>query len=194
LATGQAVGGNPLYQALWQSSAAQAQWPGLAGYTRLATLPFDHERRVASALVRDTAGQRTIITKGAPESVLERCLDVPDGAHKALETEFAAGNRVVAVATRPAGETSRVTPDDEKGLALVGLLVFLDPPKQDAAGALRRPADLGIAVKVVTGDNAAVALKVCRDLGLGGGDALTGADIDDDADGQQVGEAQTREG
>ncbi|GAA2052078.1 magnesium-translocating P-type ATPase [Catenulispora yoronensis] len=177
-ADGQAVGGNPLDQALWQSSAAEAQRPGLADYTRLATLPFDHERRMASTLVRDATGQATIITKGAPESVLDRCLDVPDAARKALEKEFSAGNRVVAVATRHAGDSRQMTPDDEKGLALVGLLVFLDPPKQDAAGALRRLADLGIAVKVVTGDNAAVALKVCRDLGLGSGNALTGADIE----------------
>jgi Mg2+-importing ATPase len=61
---------------------------------------------------------------------------------------------------------------------LIGLLVFLDPPKADAAGALARLADLGIDVKVVTGDNAAVALKVCRDLGLQDPTALTGRDID----------------
>jgi Mg2+-importing ATPase len=69
--------------------------------------------------------------------------------------------------------------------------VFLDPPKADAAEALRRLADLGIAVKVVTGDNAAVAVKVCRDLGLGEATALTGSDIDalDDA---AVAEAITR--
>ncbi|WP_194904420.1 magnesium-translocating P-type ATPase [Catenulispora rubra] len=183
-ADGSAVGGNPLDQALWQSSATQAQRPALAGYARLAALPFDHERRMASALVRDTAGQTTVITKGAPESVLGRCLGVPDAARQALRTEFAAGNRVVAVATRPAGGAAQLTPDDENGLTLVGLLVFLDPPKPDAAGALRRLADLGIAVKVVTGDNAAVALKVCRDLGLGAGNsdgdgnALTGSDIE----------------
>jgi Mg2+-importing ATPase len=49
--------------------------------------------------------------------------------------------------------------------------VFLDPPKQDAAEALRRLAALGIAVKVVTGDNPAVAVKVCSDLGLDGSGA-----------------------
>ncbi len=73
---------------------------------------------------------------------------------------------------------------DEHGLQLAGLLVFLDPPKQDAADSLRRLANLGIAVKVVTGDNAAVAVKVCHDLGLGPGGALTGVDLDalDDAE------------
>jgi P-type Mg2+ transporter len=175
---GQAVvGGNPLDQALWRSQAAETQRTALSGYTRLGTLPFDHDRRMASTVVRDSAGKATLVTKGAPETVLLRCLDVPDTARQVLAAEFAAGNRVVAVATRPAGDTTQPKPEDERGLALAGLLVFLDPPKQDATTALRRLADLGIAVKIVTGDNAAVALKVCRDLGLDTAEALTSADI-----------------
>ncbi len=187
-----AVGGNPLDQALWDSPAAAAERAALAGYGRLHVLPFDHERRMVSVLVRDPAGRLSTVTKGAPETVLERCVDVPAAAHAALAAEFAAGNRVVAVATRPAEGTRPPTVQDEHGMYLEGLLVFLDPPKHDAADALRRLSGLGIAVKVVTGDNAAVAVKVCADLGLGGGEqggtgrtpgALTGADLDtfDDA-------------
>jgi Mg2+-importing ATPase len=175
---GQAVGGNPLDQALWQSPVAAGQRAALASYTRLAVLPFDHERRMVSVLVRDPAGELILITKGAPETVLDRCVDLPAAAREALEAEFAAGNRVVAVATRPAAGTRQPRAQDERGLRLRGLLVFLDPPKPDAARALRRLAELGIAVKVVTGDNPAVAIKVCRDLGLGDGGALTGADLD----------------
>jgi Mg2+-importing ATPase len=54
----------------------------------------------------------------------------------------------------------------------------------DAAGSLKRLATLGITVKVVTGDNAVVAEKVCRDLGLDIGATMTGSDVaalDDDA-------------
>lgn len=180
---GQAVGGNPLDQALWESPASQPERASLAAYTRLGMLPFDHDRRMVSALIRDSAGQLTVVTKGAPEIVLDRCVNVPDGARDALGAEFSAGNRVVAVATRTIADTRPLTTEDERDLCLAGLLVFLDPPKPDAATALRRLAVLGIAVKVVTGDNAAVAVKVCRDLGLGDGSALTGADIDalDDA-------------
>ncbi|THJ64022.1 magnesium-translocating P-type ATPase, partial [Candidatus Frankia alpina] len=166
------VGGNALDQALWESPAAAVEWAALAGYNRLAVLPFDHDRRMVSVLVRDPAGELTLVTKGAPESVLDRCVEVPTTARDALAAEFAAGNRVVAVATRPP------TVSDEHGLHLSGLLVFLDPPRPDAADALRRLAGLGIAVKVVTGDNPAVAVKVCHDLGLGGGGALTGVDLD----------------
>jgi len=82
------------------------------------------------------------------------------------------------VASRPAADADQPTAEDEHDLHLVGFLVFLDPPKQGAAEALRRLANLGIAVKIVTGDNAEVAVKVCHDLGLGEGAAMTGADLD----------------
>ncbi|GAA1965266.1 magnesium-translocating P-type ATPase [Amycolatopsis minnesotensis] len=174
----ESAGGNPLDHALWTSPAAAPERAALAAHTRQAVLPFDHERRMISAVVRDPAGRVTLVTKGAPETVLDRCVGVPAAARSALDAEFAAGNRVVAVATKPAPEHHQPAPADEHGLTLLGLLVFLDPPKQDAAAALRRLADLGIAVKVVTGDNAAVAVKVCHDLGLGDGAVLTGADLD----------------
>ena len=176
------AGGNALDTALWTSPAAEAERAALASYTRIATLPFDHERRMASVRVQDPSGRTMLITKGAPEDVLSRCEDVSDRARAALEAEFAAGNRVVAVATKT-DTGGRVTGGDEERLVLAGFLVFLDPPKQDAAAALRRLAGLGVSVKVVTGDNAAVATKVCADLGLPDGEALTGSDLDrlDDA-------------
>ncbi|MFC4529999.1 magnesium-translocating P-type ATPase [Sphaerisporangium dianthi] len=175
---GQVGGGNPLDQALWDAPDAAGQRDAIAGCTRLGVLPFDHQRRMVSVLVGDTAGHRLLITKGAPESVLERCVQVPPRARQALEEEFAAGNRVVAVATRPAADVSDLDLDDERGLSLAGLLVFADPPKPEAATALARLSNLGIAVKVVTGDNPAVAVRVCQDLGLGGGGVLTGAELD----------------
>jgi P-type Mg2+ transporter len=174
-ADGPAVGGNPLDQALWRSSAAAAERAALGGYTRLGVLPFDHERNMVSVLVRDPAGVLTLVTKGAPETVLDRCLNVPGTARDALAAEFAAGNRVVAVATRPTTTARAPIAQDEHNLHLAGLLVFLDPPKRDAAAALQRLATLGIAVKVVTGDNPAVAVKVCHDLGLGEGSGIPGA-------------------
>lgn len=181
--TAAGVGGNPLDHALWESTAATVQRDTLSQWTRVAALPFDHERRMVSVVVRDGTGGSTMVTKGAPETVLDRCIDVPAAARTALAAEFAAGNRVVAVATRPAAGAAAPTAADEHGLHLAGLLVFLDPPKPDAAEALERLAGLGIAVKVVTGDNPAVAGKVFRDLGRGDGKAVTGTDIDglDDA-------------
>jgi Mg2+-importing ATPase len=175
---GRAAGGNPLDVALWDSPAAVRQQRELARYRRLATLPFDHERRLVSVLVEDDQDNRMVITKGAPEGLLDRCTGVPGSARTALEAEFAAGNRVIAVATREVPGQSSLTRADEHDLRFRGLLVFLDPPKPDARAALRRLADLGITVKILTGDNPAVAAKVCADLGLPPGRVATGADID----------------
>ncbi len=71
-----------------------------------------------------------------------------------------------------------MSPSDEHDLQLAGYLVFLDPPKQSAAAAMARLDELGVTVKIVTGDHPVVASKVCGDLGMPTTGALTGADID----------------
>ena len=190
VADGRAAGGNPLDVALWDSPAAARQQAALARWQRLATLPFDHERRLVSVLAEDDGGHRVIITKGAPEGLLDRCAEVPGAARAALEAEFAAGNRVIAIATRQAPSRSAITPADEHGLTLRGILVFLDPPKPDAREALQRLAGLGVTVKLLTGDNPTVAAKVCADLGLPPGQVATGADID--RAGDQLGDLLAR--
>ncbi|MFD2420970.1 magnesium-translocating P-type ATPase [Amycolatopsis pigmentata] len=169
------VAGNPLDTALWEAPAPQRETA--TRYTRLAVLPFDHHRRLVSVLA-EADGHRIVITKGAPETVLTRCEAVPDAAKVALEAEFAAGHRIVAVAVRDAPDAESLTSDDERDLRLCGFLVFLDPPKATARTALRRLDELGVTVKVITGDNATVATRVCADLGLPPGEVLTGADLD----------------
>lgn len=148
------------------------------GYTRLGTVPFDHRRRMVSVLAETADGERLIITKGAPEAVLARCTAVPEPATRALDAEFAAGHRVVAVATRPAPGQSAIGVDDERDLRLHGFLVFLDPPKSSARQAISRLSELGVTVKIITGDHPTVAAQVCTQLGLPPGGALSGTDID----------------
>ena len=169
------VGGNPLDVALWEAPDAAGSPTG--EFHRVATFPFDHDRRRVSVLA-DRNGQRLVITKGAPEGILDRCVDVPDEARRVLAGEFAAGKRVVAIASRVAPELTAVGVDDEHDLTLAGFLVFLDQPKPSAANSIARLAELGITVKVVTGDNPLVAETVCRTLGLGSGGTLTGTDLD----------------
>jgi Mg2+-importing ATPase len=173
-------GGNPLDAALWETASTSA----LEGYTRLGLLPFDHDRRMTSAVVQQAGAAAQLVTKGAPEAVLERCQDVPDEARTTLHALFAEGSRVVAVAGRSANGLVVPTAGDERDLTLAGFLVFLDRPKAAAAASLHRLGLLGIAVKVCTGDNPLVAEKVCTDLGLASGGTLTGSEIeelDDDA-------------
>jgi Mg2+-importing ATPase len=176
LQDGQVVGGNPLDQALWQAPSASEREP--AAYHRLATRAFDYERRLASVLVEAPDGTRQVIVKGAPETVLARCRRVAPEAQRALEAQFAAGSRVIAVATRLADGQETLRPEDETELELAGFLTFLDRPKTDAADAIARLSRLGVEVKVITGDNDRVARKVCGDLGLSVLGTLTGTQLE----------------
>jgi Mg2+-importing ATPase len=190
---GRVVGGNQLDQALWEAAlgsggAADAGGDGagpageaavLGGTRRLATAPFDYDRRLVSVLVAEPGGRRLLITKGAPEVVLARCRQVPAAAAGVLDRLFAAGSRVVAVATRDGAGLDAVGRAEERDLALAGFLTFTDPPKPGAAASLHRLRALGIEVKVVTGDNDRVAAKVCGELGIPVSRTLTGAELDE---------------
>ncbi|MHB1172107.1 MAG: cation-translocating P-type ATPase, partial [Lacisediminihabitans sp.] len=87
------VGQNPLDAALWESPQATAFEP--ARYERLDVIPFDHQRRMTSVLIRDADGSLRLVAKGSPEDVLRLCLDTPPQAQTLLEEQFDAGARVV---------------------------------------------------------------------------------------------------
>ena len=159
--------------ALWASSEARAT--SIGAWRRIAEAPFDYERRAMSVIVDDGA-RRTLIMKGAPESVLARCTTVPPTFTALLDTQFAAGVRAIAIATRDAAASDLVS-GDERDLTIAGVLVFIDPPKVGAADSIARLERLGIALKIVTGDNELVAAKVCRDLAIPTAGTLTGATL-----------------
>jgi P-type Mg2+ transporter len=171
------IGGNALDQALYRAPPAEPLLPDLTRYKRLGALPFDHERQLATVLVRGEDGARMLVTKGAPEAVLARCLDLPTESTVLLDRLFTDGARVVAVATRTDDGLAQPTVEDEHDLTLAGFLTFVDRPKADAAAAIVKLHQLDIAVKVITGDNGTVAGKVCRDIGLDVETMLTGAEL-----------------
>ncbi|HVS05819.1 MAG TPA: magnesium-translocating P-type ATPase [Candidatus Dormibacteraeota bacterium] len=173
---GRPVGGNPLDRALWEGAGDLA--PAALAFRRLAEAPFDYDRKLMSVLVEDKDGYRRVVTKGAPEAVLARCALVPEATRETLDRQFAAGFRVVAVASKQADGLTELHPEDERDLSLDGMLTFIDPLKPDAGRSLGRLARLGVTVKIVTGDNDRVARKACTDLGIPVSGVLTGAQLD----------------
>jgi P-type Mg2+ transporter len=141
---GRVVGGNDLDRALWE--VPEAAQHGAGGWRRLAEAPFDHERQLCSVLADGPSG-RLFVAKGAPEAILARCAHVPAGAADVLDRLFAAGSRVVAVATRATDGAAALTAAEERDLQLRGFLCFADPPKADAAPSLGRLAELGATVR-----------------------------------------------
>ncbi len=180
------VGGNALDQAMYlapNAAVVLASADGPTSYRRLGSLPFDHDRQLASVIVVSAAANSTplFITKGAPEVVLSRCVDVPASAAETLAGLFADGARTIAIATRSmkAEHDQRdPVPDDEHSLHFAGFATFIDRPKQDAGAAIRQLNALGISVKIITGDNGAVAVKVCHDIGMDVGGVLTGDEME----------------
>ncbi len=164
---------------------------GLASWTKIDEVPFDFERRRVSVLV-EKDGARRLIVKGAPEDVLKLSIRFataqgvrPLGAteiakaHEALAAFGRAGLRVLGVAWRDVAEDcNHAGLNDEAELVFGGFALFLDPPKESAAAALKELAALGVTVKVVTGDNEHVTEHVCGAIGLDSGDTLTGAEIE----------------
>ncbi|HTR13871.1 MAG TPA: magnesium-translocating P-type ATPase [Roseiarcus sp.] len=163
----------------------------LGAWRKIDEVPFDFERRRVSILV-EGGGRRLLIAKGAPEDILGHSSSyerkgAPPGpldsaARKTAEATFNAlgkdGFRVLGVAWRevePDREKAHIA--DEKDLVFAGFLAFLDPPKEGAREALAALADLGVALKVVTGDNEHVTRHACNELGLNVGAILTGPEI-----------------
>ncbi|QDG87546.1 magnesium-translocating P-type ATPase [Pseudarthrobacter sp. NIBRBAC000502770] len=183
------AGQNPLDAALWGSPGASGFDPGR--FERVDLIGFDHQRRRTTVLVRENGGPARLVTKGAPEDILALCGPTPPAVQALLDEQFDAGSRVVAVATRPAPGLDRLTPADERNLALAGFLVFLDRPKANARQSLDLLEALGISVKIATGDNAKVAEKVCADLDVVSGGTLTGAQVEAMSDADLAAAART---
>ena len=125
--------GNELDRALWAAFDGSGEG---GGWPILDSLPFDHERQLASVLA-DAPDRRLLIAKGAPEGVLARCAVVPVEAQATLDGLFSSGTRVVAVASRPV-TLERLSHDDERDLSLDGFLCFTDPAKADVQESLAR--------------------------------------------------------
>jgi Mg2+-importing ATPase len=159
----------------------------LAGRQVLDRNAFDYRRRRASALVRMPDGSRRLYVKGAWEAVLDVCRLAgadAEGARALASTFERAGYRVLAVADRPAMEATS-TSAEEEGLTLRGYLLLLDPPMAGAREALARFTELGVGIKVMSGDGPEVTRRICHDVGLEvrGGRVITGSELrslDDD--------------
>jgi len=85
--------------------------------------------------------------------------------------------RVLALATRRVAARSGYGQDDERDMLFRGFLVFLDPPKPEARETIAQLARLGIAIKVISGDNRHVTAHMARSVGLDAPLILTGEDL-----------------
>ena len=175
---GDKITGSPMDVAVWEYAIANGLKDSVKQYTKIDEIPFDYQRRMVSTVVKDN-GNLLLITKGAPESVIMQCGyydshgesvpindDVIAMTNKKFQEYSDSGYRLLAVAYRTVDAKDSYTVKDEVALTLQGFLVFTDPPKPDAPAAIRRLKELKVETKILTGDNALVARKICQDLNL----------------------------
>jgi Mg2+-importing ATPase len=159
-------------------------------YRLVDELPFDFQRRRMSVVV-NYEGDHVLICKGAVEEIYACCshyqvdeevyplidmirFDLFEEVDKLNRDGF----RVLGIAYRDFPQTQTVfSVADESRLILLGYIAFYDPPKVSATEAIDLLARAGVKVKVLTGDNALVTEKVCRDVGLEVGRIVTGAEL-----------------
>ena len=90
--------------------------------------------------------------------------------------------KVIAVARKQVGRRKEITPDDERDMTLVGYLSFFDAPKQTAGESVTALKRLKVIPKILTGDQAAIALSICRRVGISAEHILTGTQLDEMTD------------
>ncbi len=102
---------------------------------------------------------------------LREALEGVQGRYEELSGQ---GYRVLGVARKEMGEAKAISKEDEKEMVLLGLLVFFDPPREDAAETIQKLASLGVSLKIITGDNEKVAKSLAGHVGLQEPRVLTG--------------------
>ncbi len=167
---------NPLDRAIEQ--AFGDEHPSLP--EKLDEVPFDFARKRLSVLVKELGKEPLLVTKGAADPVLLACDSIRadaggvialDGPRREeLGSRVAAwstgGIRVVGVASRRWSGGEPVHRDSERNLTLEGFVTFLDPPKAGARQAITDLRDLGIRVKIVSGDHHSVVTHLASQIGL----------------------------
>nr|WP_326185320.1 cation-translocating P-type ATPase [uncultured Oscillibacter sp.] len=159
----------------------RARWP------RLGELPFDSDRKLMST-VHQLSGGLLLVTKGAVDVLLDRCVISREERAEAerVNAQFSReGLRVLAFACRTV-DSAAVGLEDERGLNFLGLIAMMDPPRPESKAAVEACVAAGIRPIMITGDHRVTASAVAREIGIltEGTEAVEGAAIDRMSDGE----------
>ncbi len=133
----------------------------MAGYTQTDFTPFDPVHKRTEATITDAQGNKEMVTKGAPQVITAMAkLDkaTEEKAQKAVDAMAAKGFRALGVAQSKDGGTT---------WTFLGILPLYDPPRDDSKETIRQAQEHGLSVKMVTGDDVAIASEIAGQLGMG---------------------------
>ncbi|MCE5196695.1 MAG: magnesium-translocating P-type ATPase [Negativicutes bacterium] len=156
---------------------------------KIGEIPFDFLRKRLSVIVQEAAGCK-MITKGALNNILPICSKVEtETGEQILSASLLAamnqhladwsdqGFRVLGIAQKSIEVRAKYSLQDEQDLVFTGFLLFLDPLKADVIQTVTELAQLGIQLRVITGDNHLVALHIAKSLGMQIRQVLTGSEL-----------------
>jgi len=178
------VTGNPMDVAIFEYCKKQ---PNLSStYELVELIPFDYSRRRMSIVARNE-GELLLICKGAPETMFQVCSTMKVGDKiteldkdrvQRLYDDFSIkGIRVLGLGVKEVEEKDDYSIADEHDLTFVGLLCFIDPLKPTAKQSINELKELGVEVKVLTGDSPLVAKTIAEEAGMAV-EMLTGSEVD----------------
>ncbi len=161
----------------------------VSDYRKEDEIPYDFLRKRLSVLVAK-GDMHLMVTKGALETVLTVCSEaetkekalvdinvVRDRIQQHFEEFSSKGFRTLGVAYKNMGSRSLMSKDDEAGMTFLGFLVLFDPAKPNILETIDRLKDLGVSMKIITGDNHLVAANISQRMGLSGTRIITGPDL-----------------
>src|SRR5712692_8856861 len=167
----------------------------LSGYRKTDEIPYDFLRKRLSILVAH-GDTHLMVTKGALTNVLAVCAlaeigegrivgiaAVRDRIQQHFEEFSNKGCRTLGVAYKNMGSGSLMSKDYEAGMTFLGFLILFDPPKPNIIETIASLKNLGVALKIITGDNHLVAANVSQQMGLSNTKILTGPDLREMSDG-----------
>ncbi|MBS1412953.1 MAG: calcium-translocating P-type ATPase, PMCA-type [Christensenellaceae bacterium] len=149
---------------------------------RLAELPFDSDRKLMSTINR-IDGKNIVIVKGAFDVMSSRCISGDlEKAKEITEQMSSDALRVLAVGYKEISQApdSPTAQELENGLAFMGLVGMIDPPRPEARQAVAVCRRAGIKPVMITGDHIVTASAIAEELGIleQGDRAITGAELD----------------
>ncbi|XP_031128334.1 plasma membrane ATPase 1-like [Ipomoea triloba] len=139
-----------------------------AGITEVHFLPFNPTDKRTALTYTDKAGKMHRVSKGAPEQILNLAhnkKEIERKVHSIIDKFAERGLRSLGVAYQAVPEGTKESPGGP--WEFTGLLPLFDPPRHDSAETIRRALDLGVSVKMITGDQLAIAKETGRRLGMG---------------------------
>jgi Mg2+-importing ATPase len=168
-----------------------AAYQGPANTFKVQTeIPYDFIRKRLTIQAADTK-ENIAITKGALNIIIGICnrVEAGDGTIKSIDEGkaailqqyqelSAAGYRTLGVAYKPADPAKDFVMADEKDMIFLGFITLFDPPKANIAATIRQLEDLGVKLKIITGDNALVAKSLALQIGIKDPRIITGAELE----------------